>query len=114
MRLAEPAIPNPSTPSAEIPPPAEPLQRFDTLWKCLLSATDFFDTLLSFHPNQLPGLPTSIPSLDRQPLIGAQKARLCGRDEASWRSLRGRRHMGARKPVADVVCWMLAARSFAD
>ncbi|KAH0491824.1 hypothetical protein TgHK011_003232 [Trichoderma gracile] len=64
MRLAEPAIPIPSTPSAATPTlTSEPLQRFDTLWKCLLSAIDFFDTLLSFHPNQLPGLPTSVTGL---------------------------------------------------
>jgi hypothetical protein len=62
MRFAEPAIPIPSAADLATLNP-EPLQRFDTLWKCLLSAIDFFDTLLSFHPNQLPGLPTSVTGL---------------------------------------------------
>ncbi|PTB64790.1 hypothetical protein BBK36DRAFT_1170469 [Trichoderma citrinoviride] len=96
MRFAEPAIPIPSsTPSssealATLNPP-DPLQRFDTLWKCLLSAIDFFDILLSYHPNQLPGLPTFVtgllafaivtssrllvmePSIDWQPAMARRK-----------------------------------------
>ncbi|KAL6826398.1 hypothetical protein V8C40DRAFT_244106 [Trichoderma camerunense] len=92
MRLAEAAIPMQFTTPVEMGTlNPEPLQRFDTLWKCLLAAVDFFDTLCSFHPNELPGLPTSVtgllafaivtssrllllePSIDWQPTMARRK-----------------------------------------
>ncbi|KAL6883017.1 hypothetical protein HDV57DRAFT_495200 [Trichoderma longibrachiatum] len=133
MLLAEPAIPIPSTPSDEqhatLPP--EPLQRFDTLWKCLLSAIDFFDTLLSFNPNQLPGLPTSVtgllafaivttsrlllldPSIDWRPSMARKKLdfadvtkRLGDRfeDADAWAGEAGRRRRLLEAPGGAQIC----------
>ncbi|KAL7948591.1 hypothetical protein V8C42DRAFT_351640 [Trichoderma barbatum] len=119
MRLAEPAIPTQLN-SVEIMGTlnTEPLQRFDTLWKSLLAAVDFFDTLFSFHPNELPGLPTSVtgllafaivtssrlllldPSIDWQPTMARRKLdfadtmkRLSDRfeDADTWAKEAGRR-----------------------
>ncbi|KAH8122114.1 hypothetical protein FP744_10004838 [Trichoderma asperellum] len=92
MRLAEPAIPAQSPITVEMGSlHPEPLQRFDTIWKCLLAAVDFFDAILSIHPNELPGLPASVtgllafaivtssrlllldPSIDWQPLMARRK-----------------------------------------
>ncbi|KAM0247379.1 hypothetical protein ACHAQJ_009865 [Trichoderma viride] len=64
MRLAEPAIPVQPSVSVEMGSlHPEPLQRFDTIWKCLLAAVDFFDVLFAIHPNELPGLPASVTGL---------------------------------------------------
>lgn len=112
MRLAEPAIlmqPNTSVEMGTLNP--EPLQRFNTLWKCLLAAVDFFD-------NELPGLPTSVtgllafaivtssrllllePSIDWQPAMARKKLdfaditkRLSDRfeDADTWAKEAGRR-----------------------
>ncbi|KAM0464626.1 hypothetical protein ACHAPV_002459 [Trichoderma viride] len=92
MRLAEPAIPTQSPITVEMGSlhPA-PLQRFDTIWKCLLAAVDFFDALFAIHSNELPGLPASVtgllafaivtssrlllldPSIDWQPIMARRK-----------------------------------------
>ncbi|UKZ56835.1 hypothetical protein TrVGV298_010679 [Trichoderma virens] len=119
MRLAEPAIPTQFTTPVEMGTlNPEPLQRFDTLWKSLLAAVDFFETLCSFHPNELPGLPTSVtgllafaivtssrlllldPSIDWQPTMARRKLdfadtmkRLSDRfeDADTWAKEAGRR-----------------------
>ncbi|KAK1244481.1 hypothetical protein MKX07_003280 [Trichoderma sp. CBMAI-0711] len=77
MRFAEPAIPIPSAADMATLNP-EPLQRFDTLWKCLLSAIDVFDTLLSFRPNQLPRLPTSVTGLLAFAIVTTSRLLLLG------------------------------------
>lgn len=64
MRLAEPAIPIQCPNSVDMGAlHPDPLQRFDTIWKCLLAVVDFFDVLLSMPPNELPSLPSSVTGL---------------------------------------------------
>ncbi|RFU77345.1 hypothetical protein TARUN_4897 [Trichoderma arundinaceum] len=119
IRLAEPAIPVQSPTLVEVGTlHPEPLQRFETLWKCLLAAVDFFDIMFSIHPNELPGLPASMtglmsfatvtssrllllePSIDWQPAMARKKLdfadvlkRLSDRfeDADAWAKEAGRR-----------------------
>lgn len=93
MRLAEPAIPVQSPITVEMGSlHPEPLQRFDTIWKCLLAAVDFFDAILAFNPNELPGLPASVTGLLAFAIVTSSRLLLLD-SSIDWQPIMARRKL---------------------
>ncbi|KAH6605343.1 hypothetical protein Trco_007050 [Trichoderma cornu-damae] len=93
MRFAEPAIPmQPLTLVGMGALQPEPLQRFNTIWECLLAAVDFFDTLFSIHPHELLGLPTSVMGLLAFAIVTSSRLLLLG-PSIDWQPAMARRKL---------------------